>query len=287
MVFLLWLVAAIGGALYGMFGGRKTKQILLVIDDLDRCKPGQMLEIMESLKLLLEDKEIHERIQVVMLVDEEMLHHAIEEKFETFIKRNNANSEDNNKAIVKDTLNRIINEHIEKLFACYLRLPELSFDEVTEVTRKYLELHGSIEGTVQIPTASIPTKPADNDDPRNDTKESLVEDTQEMTTQDEESAKKEPIASKEIREVSIEDTVFSSYERRRLALTIPSISQLDKSRKWGPRSIRAFLFKYQLSRLLLIALDIKFDPRELIDRLSSTAAGRVSKDVKRVIEQVV
>ena len=294
IVFLLWLAVAIGGALYVMLGGRKTKQLLLVIDDLDRCRPEQMLEIIESLKLLLEDREIHKRIQVVMLVDENMLHHAIEKKFEHFIKRNNTNSEANNKAIMEDALNRIVNEHIEKLFACYLRLPELSVDEVSEVTRKYLELYGSIEDAVRISSTLAPTEPADNDDLGNDTKKSLVVDTQEITTQDEESAKKEPIASKETREVNIEDAVFSSYERGRLALAIPSISQLDKSRKWGPRSIRTLLFKYQLSRLLLMALDIKFTPKELVDRLSAITTGvdlgdaqqRVSKDVKRVIDQV-
>ena len=117
----------------------------------------------------------------------------------------------------------------------------------------------------------------------------MVSDTQKITPPDEESVKKEPLAPKE---VSTEDAVFSSYERGRLALAIPSISQLDKSRKWGPRSIRVLLFKYQLSRLLLMALRIKFTPKELIDRLSAgvglgEAQPRVSKDdVKRVIDQV-
>ena len=288
LVFLLWLVVAICGALYVVLGGRKTKQLLLVIDDLDRCRPEQMLEIIESLKLLLEDKEIHERIQVVMLVDEEMLRHAIERKFELFIKSKNTKAVEDNSI---DILNRITNEHIEKLFACYLRLPELSVDEVSEVTRKYLELYGSIEDPVWTSSTLAPTESADNDDPEKDTKESLVVDTQEMTTRDEEFAKTEPIASKE---VSIEDTVFSSYERGRLALAIPSISQLDKSKKWGPRSIRVLLFKYQLSRLLLTALQIKFTPKELIDSLSipatETDSGNTqlkrSENIKRVVDQV-
>lgn len=289
-VFIAWMAISIIGILYTILGERSTKQLLLVIDDLDRCRPEQMLEIIESLKLLLEDREIHERIQVVMLVDEKMLHHAIQKKFTDFIKSYNTEAaEDSN----KDVLNRVTNEHIEKLFACYLRLPELSVDEVSEVTRKYLELYGSIEDTVRISSTLAPTESADNDDPGNDTKESLVVDAQEITTtQDEESAKKEPIASEETREVSIEDAVFSSYERGRLALAIPSISQLDKSRKWGPRSIRVLLFKYQLSRLLLMALRIKFTPKELIDKLSAgvvlgEAQPRVSKDVKRVIDQVI
>ena len=287
LVFLLWLVVVICGALYVVLGGRKTKQILLVIDDLDRCRPEQMLEIMESLKLLLEDKEIHERIQVVMLVDEEMLRHAIERKFEAFIKSKNTKAVEDNS---KDVLNQIAHEHIEKLFACYLRLPELSHDEVSEVTKKYLELSGSIREPIRI----SPTESPDNDKSENGTEEPLAVGTQEIPTQDEKSAKKKPIAPKETREVSIEDALFSRPERERLALAIPLMTQSDKSRKWGPRSIRALLFKYQLSRLLLTALNVKFTPTEIIDKLCAIAAGvdsvdaqlGVSKDVKRVLEQV-
>lgn len=271
-------------AFYIELGEKKVKQLLLVVDDLDRCEPGQMLEIIESLKLLLEDEIIHERIQVVMLVDEEMLHHAIEEKFKAFIKNKN-------KTVKKE----IVNEHIEKLFACYLRLPELSFDEVSEVTRKYLEQFGSIEDAVG--TSSTMTATDSEDDvPENESEGSLVVDEQETVPQNEESEEKEPVASTKTREVTIEDALFSNYERERLSFAIPAISQLDKKRKWSPRSVRALLFKYQLSRLLLTVLGVKFTPKELIDALmpaihnhseSTDKTISTSDDISRVMSQVI
>jgi hypothetical protein len=44
----------------------------LVVDDLDRCQPNHLLAVMESIKLLLEDTEIGRRVQVLMLVEEEI-----------------------------------------------------------------------------------------------------------------------------------------------------------------------------------------------------------------------
>lgn len=294
-VFIIWLILSVSAMFFTFKWGRNTKQLLLVVDDLDRCRPEQMLEIMESLKLMLEDDEIHERVQVVMLVDEEMLRHAIHKKFEVFIKRNHTDCDaDNSKANMEEALDRIVNEHIEKLFACYLRLPELSFDEVSEVTRKYLELHGSIEGAVG-ESSTLAATGSEDGVPENDNKKPLELDKQERPSHDKEITKKEPIAPKTKREVSVKDTVFEPYERGRLAFAIPAISQFDKSRKWGPRSIRALLFKYQLSRLLLMALGIEFTPKELIDGLNAAAANSPdrsngqfgkSKDVRRVIDQV-
>jgi hypothetical protein len=39
-----------------------TERILLIIDDLDRCLPAESIEILEALKLLLEDPAMAERI---------------------------------------------------------------------------------------------------------------------------------------------------------------------------------------------------------------------------------
>lgn len=46
----------------------------------------------------------------------------------------------------------------------------------------------------------------------------------------------------------------------------------------GPRSIRAFLFRYQLARLLLIKLEIQYQPeppaRELAEQVLTARAGK-------------
>ncbi len=288
LVFSIWLILSIGVMFFVIFGERKTKQLLLVIDDLDRCKPEQMLEIMESLKLLLEEQQIHDRIQVVMLVDEEMLCYAIQNKFTDFIKNNNSNSgtgnNESNTAIISD---KIVNEHIEKLFACYLRLPELQLNEIIEVTRRYVEAH-----SVSLPIVSKQPKITDKIEPEKPSQDGL----QGTRTPMERFIEEETSEPRNEIELTIADTVYTNDEKKLLVSTIPIITSQDKTRVWGPRSIRALLFKYQLGRLLLTALKINFTPKELVDELkeaiyagspSDREQAGESDNIKRVIEQVL
>jgi hypothetical protein len=55
-----------------------TERILLIIDDLDRCLPAESIEILEALKLLLEDPAMAERIIGKLGV-------AVQEKFKSLI----------------------------------------------------------------------------------------------------------------------------------------------------------------------------------------------------------
>jgi hypothetical protein len=45
--------------------------------DLDRCEPEQMLAVIESLRLFLDDEEMSRRLQVAMLIDRNILKRAI------------------------------------------------------------------------------------------------------------------------------------------------------------------------------------------------------------------
>jgi hypothetical protein len=71
-------------ALLGSYGA--ADRVLLVVDDLDRCAPQEIVDLIESLKLPLEDEEVQDRVQVLMLVDEDVLAHAITVKFDGLIK---------------------------------------------------------------------------------------------------------------------------------------------------------------------------------------------------------
>ena len=62
-------------------GGASPNKILLVVDDLDRCKPEHLLSVMESIKLLIDDPDISRRVQVAMLLEEDVLNHAIFAKY--------------------------------------------------------------------------------------------------------------------------------------------------------------------------------------------------------------
>lgn len=107
------------------------KKLAIIIDDLDRCKLDDMLHVIESIKLLLEEPSFKKKLLVFMLVDDRMLRLAILNKHSDLLK-------DSHKEITIQE-NRIINENMEKLFLAGLRLPQLSKTEVEEVVTRFLD----------------------------------------------------------------------------------------------------------------------------------------------------
>ena len=99
---------------------KRPDRLLLVVDDLDRCEPEEMLGVIEGIKLLLDDRQISARLQVLMLVDEQVLNHAIALRYELMISERAAS------ATQEEARTEVIAEQKEKLFACHLRLPNLS-----------------------------------------------------------------------------------------------------------------------------------------------------------------
>nr|WP_198030329.1 P-loop NTPase fold protein [Mesorhizobium sp. LNHC220B00] len=115
----------------------KPDRVLLIVDDLDRCSPGDMLTVIENLKLLVDDPVLSERLQVLMLVDERVLEHAIAKRYEDMIDERATDivgeTPDNAGLVAKQ---EIIAEQLEKLFACHLRLPALSDRDVSALAEK-------------------------------------------------------------------------------------------------------------------------------------------------------
>lgn len=135
VVLLAWLFLSLMLlALPGAIGSLRPDKILLVVDDLDRCSPEEMLSVIENVRLLLDDSEINSRLQVLMLVDEAVLTHAIETKYAKMIEHR---SKDLNVREGKDLAREdIVYEQIEKLFACHLRLARLSKRDVVQLVTK-------------------------------------------------------------------------------------------------------------------------------------------------------
>lgn len=122
---IVWAVWSIGALLALILPNlplsKRPDRLLLVVDDLDRCAPAEMLKVIEGIKLLLDDRQVNSRLQVLMLVDENVLDHAIASKYAPMIADRSAESDDKEAARAE-----VIAEQKEKLFACHLRLPYLS-----------------------------------------------------------------------------------------------------------------------------------------------------------------
>ncbi len=136
LIFVAWGVVCIAALAAALVPSSGTDRVLLVVDDLDRCSPSEVIDIAESLKLLLEDDDMKDRVQVLMLVDEEVLDHAIARKFAALIDER-ADADDGADAnagafgLACEARKAIVSEHVEKLFLCYLRLPPLNQHDVT------------------------------------------------------------------------------------------------------------------------------------------------------------
>lgn len=89
-----------------------NKRILFFVDDLDRCSKEQMLKTIDSIRIMLDDKEISNKIIVLSAIDERLLRDSIKLKYQDDF---------------------LVREHMDKLFLISLKLPELNNKEKNEI----------------------------------------------------------------------------------------------------------------------------------------------------------
>lgn len=136
-VWALWtLCAAALVCLPAYAANRRPDKVLLVVDDLDRCEPREMLTVIENVRLLLDDPEVNARMQVLMLVDEGVLNHAIASRYDSMIRERSKFDEAADSAAYSTATSDIVAEQTEKLFACHLRMARLSDEDVAELVEK-------------------------------------------------------------------------------------------------------------------------------------------------------
>ncbi|MEA3450738.1 MAG: P-loop NTPase fold protein, partial [Bacteroidota bacterium] len=102
------------------------QKIVLFVDDLDRCDEEKILQIIDSLRLIIENKEISEKLVVIAAIDERISKKVIRNKYSNLI-------EDN------EELNKMVKEYLEKLFAFGVKLPALSEDQIKQVTENVIK----------------------------------------------------------------------------------------------------------------------------------------------------
>ncbi len=106
--------------------GKGEKKIILFVDDIDRCRKDKIIELVDSLRVMMDDSEISHHIIVVAAIDEQILEMAIKSKYEQL------------KLGEKDEF-RIFQEYMDKLFLAGIKLPELGLSDKTNVLKGFLE----------------------------------------------------------------------------------------------------------------------------------------------------
>jgi hypothetical protein len=252
--------AAVGA--YLLFSCRGPERVLLIVDDLDRCKPDQLLSVVESIKVLVETPEISRRIQVAMLVEEDVLEQAILKKYQGMRETKDQVTE---MPIGFGWSNdRISRENMEKLFTAHLRLPPLTDEELKEVLSKLVGQGGSAgpKAVTTVPQSPVVTQGAPLA-PVNPSGSNLGQ-----------SEIPSPTTSPEASPATtlVKDLVFTENDVAALNAALPELVQACKDFYLGPRSVRAFAFRFQLARLLLRQLSVEPDPRELAMGLAMKAS---------------
>lgn len=264
VIFLLGLVIAVVllPLLALVNGVDSRRRAVLVVDDLDRCHPDQMLEIIECLQLFLDDEEVKRRLKIIMLVEEDILRNAIHRKYREVVKVEDANS---------PLGHQLIGDNLEKLFLVWLRLEPLAEDELEQV----------FEGVCN---SLIKAKPAMGSEENQTGGSSGSQVPPDKNSHFEPPKPPAPPVKKEVKG----STDQSLTEAEKIAITsmVKEIRERSGRNSWGPRAVRSFVFRYQLARMLLERQDIKSDPMDLINALLAASRTECTGEVPVVDEKM-
>jgi hypothetical protein len=238
------------------------RRILLVVDDLDRCQFEHLLTVVESIKLLIEDEEISSRLQLAVLVEEDVLQHAIWDKYQKLTEANAS------KLLGTGyTASRIVRENCEKLFTAHLRLGALSARDVSEMVSKFARLQA---GEAADPQANVARPVRDSNVPSDSDTElaSRLQDPDLDMIQT--SPKTEPVLPRFV------DAVLGDDEKYAIRNELQEVKDRIRG-DLSPRAIRSFMFRYQLARLILDELNIlNWEPATLVQLLAAKSLWRQS-----------
>ena len=205
-----------------------NKKIVLFVDDLDRCDSIQVLKTLDGLRIILDEKEIYEKLIIITAIDENIIKYAISKKYT------------NEKEINVD----FYQDYIEKVFLTGIKLNALKDTE----SKEYLE-------------SLFREDTKDNESNKNDEQSDGIKEGIDSNKNDEQSDEiKEGIDLNKNDEQKVEskDTFVINKDiklNNGLDFEIDEknylLDNINKLKYATPRRIRIFYFKYILFRQLL------------------------------------
>jgi hypothetical protein len=253
--------SGLGVAIFAVFLGRKPKQherLLLVVDDLDRCDPDQMIAVIESLRLFLDEQEMSQRLQVAMLLDRTIFKRAMVNRGWRLGMLEKGSSE-----------SKFFREQEEKLFVAGLELPPLMSDQVGVVARKIIDQEYRTQLREQLHSveeAERKVSPNETNASQVNSGANAAAEKQKILAKLVEAGEDEPVQPQTDQKPADREIDFTDDERR---LMKEELAKLEPS-ELTPRSLRAFVIRYQLVRLILRHLNLRVDePSSVITGLAA------------------
>ncbi|MGK7898893.1 MAG: P-loop NTPase fold protein, partial [Xenococcus sp. (in: cyanobacteria)] len=303
---------------------RKKSKVLLIVDDLDRLDSYEILDIIESLKLLLEDRRFSDLIQVVIICERISLKRAFRRKYEG-IYYTQVDAENETLKYSHDglSLEQLIEENIQKLFISHIYLPPLGEDERKTVLEHFLKDDDDDENEkIQHGLELNPNSSNRNISNRSKERKKIIpqfdfnsifKDNAKPKEAPSQVALDEMLYANDVSENSEPSNVDRFNEKKRSSNNSLNYSDRpnnpldDNDRKalregfeklsdWvtlGPRAIQSYIFRYQLAReLLLTAREEKYiNASKLARNLALKLSGKpletdLDENMKAVLSEV-
>ncbi|MUK31900.1 hypothetical protein GNP44_17665 [Aliivibrio fischeri] len=199
-------------------------KLVMFIDDIDRCDIKSVLDVIDGLRLILDNPKIYKRVIIISAIDERMLRSAIDAKYLSFN---------------KSQRNDIYSEYLQKIFIIGLKLEDLCDNETFEIIDKLL------------PKIKENTNNLDNKEPdRAPNRKEDVIDISPLETEDSSRSQKFKNAQNYNSTEKVDSdeegsNEISQSERNQL------LTSMTKLNIRTPRSMKIFYYKYLLSKKLL------------------------------------
>jgi len=257
----LWALLALGvpAAAYWprlarWWRAKPMPRAVLIVDDLDRCHEEQVLEIIESILLLLDDPEILKRLMISVLVDEVALEHALIVKYGSL--RTDYGLGDDHKY----DSGRIVRENIEKLFLVHLRLAPIDDLELRDLVAGVIGYEEKFGADLGHDLATFDEKAAEQVAGLADLGKSGYGGVEFDRVESD-----SPGRRGNGRDAIFVDPGAELTEDEKLALMqiVPELRESWYTGEWSPRAVRSLKFRYLLARMLLTRLRHPIDPTVL------------------------
>ena len=119
----------------------RNLKLLLFVDDIDRCTEEKIIQLIDSLRVMLDDEKLSKNIVIISAVDEYILKRTIKRKYDDL--ECDKQSNENGKC------EEFVKEYLDKIFLLGLRLGALTPKDVDEF---FLEFTREDRANIEMPT---------------------------------------------------------------------------------------------------------------------------------------
>ncbi len=190
------------------------ERILLFVDDIDRCQEVKIIEIIDNLRILLDNEEISKKLIIIAAIDARILKLAIRYKYNRLGQPLTTNQ------LTQDVL---IKEYMDKLFITSIRLAPLQEKEVEEIFDEVSKEHGDVEADLKLKFTEEQNS------------NQVIEQENDYNTTDELSEVKK----------KKKFTTVSNNEKAHLKRVLKNVPEIT------PREVKIFYYRYLLAKKLL------------------------------------